>query len=140
VFAIAQMQVQKKDDQGNAMGNNMMPFHFSTTMNDTWQEFINQSPQFQDAEAMLQLIELRKMIEMMQSESDFDFRNIVFIYPQYDKHSKDDSDDDNDESDDGGGGDNGMTNNAENFYIEPFYSMEVFAATPEGRAWRAKET
>jgi hypothetical protein len=131
VFAIAQMRVQKKDDQGNAMGNNMMPFHFSTkTMNDTWQEFLNHSPQFQDAEATLQLIELHKMIEMMQSESDFDFRNIVFIYPEYDKYSKDDSDDDTDENDDGGGGDNGMkkADDAEDFNIEPFYSMEVFAA------------
>lgn len=133
VFAIAQMRVRKKDDQGNAMGNNMMPFHFSTkTMSDTWQEFISQSPQFQDAEATLQLIELHKMIEMMQSESDFDFRNIVFIYPQYDKQSKDDSDDDNNESDDdGGGGDNGMSAyDAEKFDIEPFYSMEVFSSIP----------
>lgn len=133
VFAIAQMRVRKKDDQGNAMGDNMMPFHFSTkTMSETWQDFINHSPQFQDAEATLQLIELHKMIEMMQSESDFDFRSIVFIYPQYDKDRNDDADDDNDESDDGGGGgDNGMrADDTQNYDIEPFYSMEVFAATP----------
>ena len=134
VFAIAQMRVRKKDEQGNSIGNNMVPFHLSTkTMSETWNEFIHQSPQFQDAEATLQLIELHKMVEMMQSESDFDFRNIVFIYPQYDKDSKDDSDDDNDESDDGGGGgDNGMkANDTANFDIEPFYSMEVFASTPD---------
>ncbi|KAL7443278.1 hypothetical protein ACHAXH_007077 [Discostella pseudostelligera] len=135
VFAIAQMRVRKKDEQGNSVGNNMVPFHLSTkTMSETWNEFIHQSPQFQDAEATLQLIELHKMVEMMQSESDFDFRNIVFIYPQYDKDSKDDSDDDNDESDDGGGGggDNGMkANDTANFDIEPFYSMEVFASTPD---------
>ena len=136
VFAIAQMRVRKRDEKGEATGNNMIPFHFSTkTMSETWTEFIQQSPQFQDAEATLQLIELHKMIAMMQSESDFDFRNVVFIYPQYDKdgQDKDDSDDDNDDSDDGGGGgDNGMktNDNAANYDIEPFYSMEVFAAAP----------
>ncbi|KAL3826742.1 hypothetical protein ACHAXA_009351 [Cyclostephanos tholiformis] len=131
VFTIAQMRVRKKDDRGNSVGDNMMPFHFSTkTMSETWTEFVSQSPQFQDAEATLQLIELHTMIEMMQSESDFDFRNVVFIYPQYDNDSqgndKDDSDDD--ENDDGGGGgDNGMKTDESSFVIEPFVSMEIFA-------------
>ena len=134
VFTIAQMRVRKKDEQGNSVGDNMMPFHFSTkTMSDTWGEFVRQSPQFQDAEATLQLIELHTMIEMMQSESEFDFRNVVFIYPQYDNdaenNEKDDSDDD--ESDDGGGGgDNGMKSDDSSFVIEPFVSMEIFADTP----------
>ena len=134
VFTIAQMRVRKKDEQGNSVGDNMMPFHFSTkTMSDTWGEFVRQSPQFQDAEATLQLIELHTMIEMMQSESEFDFRNVVFIFPQYDNdaenNDKDDSDDD--ESDDGGGGgDNGMKSDDSSFVIEPFVSMEIFADTP----------
>jgi hypothetical protein len=102
-------------------------------MSDTWGEFVRQSPQFQDAEATLQLIELHTMIEMMQSESEFDFRNVVFIFPQYDNdaenNDKDDSDDD--ESDDGGGGgDNGMKSDDSSFVIEPFVSMEIFADTP----------
>jgi hypothetical protein len=134
VFTIAQMRVRKKDDQGNSVGDNMMPFHFSTkTMSDTWNEFVHQSPQFQDAEATLQLIELHTMIKMMQSESDFDFRNVVFIYPQYDNdvQSNGKDDDDDDESDDGGGGgDNGMKSDDSSFVIEPFVSMELFADTP----------
>lgn len=131
VFAIAQMRVRRRDDEGNSIGEHMIPFHFSTkTMSDTWKHFVNEQPQFQDSEATLQLTELHTMIEMMQSESDFDFRNIVFIYPQYDNdaNSKEKDESDDDESDDGGGGDNGMKS-ADNsdFVIEPFVSMGMVA-------------
>ncbi|KAL7526615.1 hypothetical protein ACHAXR_001568 [Thalassiosira sp. AJA248-18] len=139
VFAIAQMRVRKKDEHGLPVGENMMPFHLSTkTMSDTWNAFVSQSPQFEDAEATLQLIELHKMIELMQSESDFDFRSIVFMTPYYEKdgntnNNMDDSDDD-DSDDGGGGGDNGMKASNDNSYdegfIEPFVSMEIFADTP----------
>lgn len=141
VFAIAQMRVRKKDENGNAFGDNMMPFHLSTkTMSDTWNAFVQQSPQFQDAEATLQLIELHKMIDMMQSESDFDFRSIVFMTPYYDKDGQnnldmdDSEDDDSDDDNDGGGGDNGMRadsgSNYDEVSIEPFVSMEIFADAP----------
>lgn len=132
VFTIAQMRVRKKDDDGNSVGEHMMPFHFSTkTMSETWTEFVNRSPQFHDAEATLQLIELHTMIGMMQSESDFDFRNVVFIYPQYDDDARGNDDSDDDESDDGGGGgDNGMKTDESSFVIEPFVSMEIFADAP----------
>lgn len=134
VFAIAQMRVKKKDENGNGIGENMMPFHLSTrTMSDTWTQFVQHSPQFKDAEATLQLIELHKMIEMMQNDSDFDFRNIVFIYSQYDKdgqNTNDSDDSDDDDDNDGGGGDNGMkvydNANYDDASIEPFVSMEIF--------------
>lgn len=137
VFAISQMRVRKRDENGNATGDNMMPFHLSTkTMSDTWNQFIHQSPQFQEAEATLQLIELHKMIEMMQSDSDFDFRSCVFITPSYDKDGQNldsDESDSDDDSDDGGGGDNGMMADNANYdqvSIEPFVSMEIFANSP----------
>lgn len=143
VFAIAQMRVRKKDESGLPVGDNMMPFHLSTkTMSDTWNAFVETSPQFSDAEATLQLVELHKMIEMMQTESDFDFRSIVFMTPYYDKdgpnNDLDDSDDDSDDG--GGGGDNGMKadsgNNWDEASIEPFVSMEVFdQPSLVGNAW-----
>ena len=126
------MRVRRRDDEGNSIGDHMIPFHFSTkTMSDTWKHFVNEQPQFHDSEATLQLTELHTMIEMMQSESDFDFRNIVFIYPQYDNDakSKEKDESDDDDSDDGGGGDNGMKS-ADNsdFVIEPFVSMMEMSA------------
>ena len=135
VFCIAQMRVRKKDEEGNACGENMLPFHLSTkTMSDTWNEFVKQSPEFADSEATLQLIELHKMIEMMREDSDIDFRNVVFVHPEYDNvdgKSNNDTDDDSDDDDDsGGGGDNGMkadTSYDDEISIEPYISMEVFA-------------
>lgn len=139
VFTIAQMSVRKKDDHGNPAGGHMVPFHFSTkTMSDTWAEFVTTSPEYIDADATLQLVELHTMIGMMQVESDFDFRNVVFIYPQYDddnaRGGNDEDDPDDDDSDDdgggGGGGDNGMRTDESSFVIEPFVSMEIFADAP----------
>ena len=68
---------------------------------------------------------------MMQVESDFDFRNVVFIYPQYDdddaRGGNDEDDPDNEDSDDdgggGGGGDNGMRTDESSFVIEPFVAI-----------------
>lgn len=135
VFCIAQMRVRKKDEEGNACGENMLPFHLSTkTMSDTWNEFVKQSPEFADSEATLQLIELHKMIEMMSEDSDIDFRNVVFVHPEYDNvdgKSNNDTDDDSDDDDSGGGGDNGMkadsTSYDDEVSIEPYVSMEIFA-------------
>ena len=59
------------------------------------------------------------MIEMMQNESDFDFRNIVFIVPSYEKDTPNNEDtDDSDSDDDTGGGDNGMTTDSGSSYGE----------------------
>ncbi|KAL7527144.1 hypothetical protein ACHAWF_002054 [Thalassiosira exigua] len=134
VFAIAQMRVRKKDEHGAPVGGHMMPFHLSTkSMSDTWNQFLLQSPQFENSEATLQLMELHKMIDMMQHDSDFDFRNAVFIQPDYDKDDQnpgqEDSDDD-DSDDGGGGGDNGVAADEPSAYIEPFVSMELYADTP----------
>ena len=140
VFAIAQMRIRKKDEDGNPIGEPMLPMHFSTkTMSDTWNEFIHHSPQFSDAEATLQLVELHKMIEMMQADSDFDFRHVVFMVPSYDKDGQNNNndisedEDDSDDDDNGGGGDNGMKADIKNYdeiSIEPFVSMEIFADSP----------
>jgi len=135
-FAISQMRVRRKNEAGEPIGEPMLPFHLSTkTMSDTWNEFTTHAPQFEDAEATLQLVELHKMIEMMQNPSDFDFRNIVFIVPSYDQDLPNNEDtDDSDSDDDTGGGDNGMTADGGSSYneceIEPYVSMEVFADAP----------
>lgn len=134
-FAIAQMRVRKKNENGEPVGEPMLPFHLSTkTMSDTWNEFTQHSPQFEDAEATLQLVELHKMIEMMQHESDFDFRNIIFIVPSYSDDLSNKEDTDDSDSDDDAGGDNGMTAESGRSYdecnIEPYVSMEVFAGAP----------
>ena len=81
-----------------------------------------------------------RSVDMMQCESDFDFRNIVFVMPEYDKdvqnNELDDSDDD--DSDDNGGGDNGMNARCNEISVEPFFepfvSMEVFADTTAGQS------
>lgn len=137
VFAIAQVRVRKKDEHGKSTGAPMLPMHLSTkTMSETWNDFIQFAPQFADAEATLQLIELHKMIDMMQHESDFDFRNVVFVMPNYDKDDENNEldDSDSDDSDDGGGGDNGMMADYDGGsvepYVEPFVSMEMFADAP----------
>lgn len=136
-FAISQMRVRRKNEAGEPIGEPMLPFHLSTkTMSDTWNEFTTHAPQFEDAEATLQLVELHKMIEMMQNPSDFDFRNIVFIVPSYDQDlpNNNEDTDDSDSDDDTGGGDNGMTADSGRSYneceIEPYVSMEVFADAP----------
>lgn len=128
VFSIAQMRVRKKDEEGNANGPAMLPFHLSTqTMADTWTEFIKHSPQFADAEATLQLIELHNLIDMMSHESDFDWRKIVFIMPNYDRSDSSESDDESDE-DDGGGGDFGLSNEYDGISIEPYVSFDEVVA------------
>ena len=126
VFAIAQMRVRRKDEHGNPSGNAMLPMHLSTkTMADTWSEFITNSPQFSDADATLQLVELHNLIKMMQADSDFDFRNVVFITPTYDQNNNEiDENEESDDDDDGGGGDNGMMANAyqDEISVESFVS------------------
>ena len=69
---------------------------------------------------------------MMQNESDFDFRSIVFIIPSYDQDKPPNSED-TDSDDDNGGGDNGMRADSRSYDecdIEPYVSMEVFADAP----------
>lgn len=131
VFAISQMRVRKKDSEGNPEGEALLPMHLSTkTMTDTWKEFILHSPQFEDAEATLQLVELHSLVDMMQARSDFDFRKVVFITPSYenDEVDNDNSEDSNSDDDDGGGGDNGMMSQRE--YCEDV-SVESFVSYSE---------
>ncbi len=59
---------------------------------------------------------------MMQVESDFNFCNAVFIYPQYDEDDPNDDDSD-DDGGSGGGGDNGMRTDESSFVIEPFVAI-----------------
>eukprot|EP00956_Cyclotella_meneghiniana_P043772 scaffold286682_cov89-Cyclotella_meneghiniana.AAC.4 len=127
VFAIAQMRVRKKDEQGNPSGDAMLPMHLSTkTMTDTWNEFIENSPGFTDSDATLQLVELHNLVKMMQTDSDFDFRNVVFITPSYEQNNdQNGEDEDSDEDDDGGGGDDGMRANdsmVDDISVESFVS------------------
>lgn len=133
----AQMRVRRKDQDGNPTGSSMLPMHLSTkTMTDTWNEFISHSPQFSDADATLQLVELHNLVKMMQEASDFDFRNVVFITPSYDSNNangdvsseEDESDDDSDDG--GGGGDNGMMAQSGG-YDEEDVSVESFVSYSE---------
>ena len=127
VFSIAQMRVRKKDEDGNPSGNAMLPMHLSTkTMTDTWNEFIENSPQFSEVDATLQLVELHNLVKMMQADSDFDFRNVVFITPTYEQNHEQNGEDDESDDDDGGGGDNGMK--ASPSYDDADISVESFVS------------
>lgn len=126
------MRVRRKDEDGNPTGSSMLPMHLSTkTMTDTWNQFISHSPEFSDADATLQLVELHNLVKMMQEASDFDFRNVVFITPSFDQNTNDanEESESDDDSDGGGGGDNGMM--AESGYNNEDISVESFVSYSE---------
>jgi hypothetical protein len=84
VFTIAQMRMQKQPeaaDAGEAI--TLLPMYFSLqNMVGTWQQFMAQaSPELQGVEPAINLMSLQDLVEMMQKESEIDFRHVVLVPP-----------------------------------------------------------
>ena len=113
VFMVSQLRMQKKDPNG---GDGYEPesmqkfpmFLSPKTMLHVYQKFVSNSPGSEDLQPTLQLGELHNIVEMMQHESEMDFRNVVLLPGgQEDDGSNgggggsDDSDDDDNDGGDG---------------------------------------
>lgn len=85
VFMIAQMRMQKQGDEkgGNGEPITLLPMYFSLqNMVSTWQQFMTQAPpEAQNVEPAINLMSLHDLIDMMQKESEIDFRNVVLVPP-----------------------------------------------------------
>ena len=85
VFMIAQMRMQKQggDKQGNVEPVTLLPMYFSLqNMVSTWQQFMTQAPaDVQNVEPAINLMSLHDLVDMMQKESEIDFRNVVLVPP-----------------------------------------------------------
>lgn len=87
VFTIAQMRMQKQAEAGeNGEPITLLPMYFSLqNLVGTWQQFMSQAaPEMQGIEPAINLLSLHDMIEMMQKESEIDFRNVVLVPPSPD--------------------------------------------------------
>jgi len=156
VFLMSQMRIQRKhnpfDDTMENISSEtkesptpMLPLFLSPkTMIDAYFHFLKTSPEFRNMQPTLQLVELHKIVEMMQQESEMDFRNVVlFPAATYDMDNTNmDDDDESDDDNDGGGGDNALEKNTEEESGEvdysptvecmPFVSMEMNVFDTEG--------
>jgi hypothetical protein len=84
VFTIAQMRMQKQADAGDADEPvTLLPMYFSLqNMVGTWQQFMSQAaPELQGVEPAINLMSLHELVEMMQKESEIDFRHVVLVPP-----------------------------------------------------------
>jgi hypothetical protein len=84
VFTIAQMRMQKQLSEGESGEPvTLLPMYFSLqNMVGTWQQFMSQSaPEMQGIEPAINLLSLHDLVEMMQKESEIDFRHVVLVPP-----------------------------------------------------------
>lgn len=84
VFTIAQMRMQKQAESGeNGEPVTLLPMYFSLqNMVGTWQQFMKQAaPELQGVEPAINLMSLHDLVEMMQKESEIDFRHVVLVPP-----------------------------------------------------------
>lgn len=82
VFTIAQMRMQKTPAEGEEGETiTLLPMYFSLqSMVGTWQQFLSQAPaDVQGTEPAINLMSLHDLIEMMQKESEIDWRSVVLI-------------------------------------------------------------
>ncbi len=83
VFTIAQMRMQKQPAEGESADEpvTLLPMYFSLqNMVGTWQQFMQQSaPEMQGTEPAINLMALHDLVEMMQKESEIDFRSVVLV-------------------------------------------------------------
>ena len=106
---------------------------------------LNAQPQIQQFphQPQCHLIDLHELVKLMQSESDFDFRNILLLPLMEENRNNGDEDDftdtddydydDNDNDNDGGGGDFGMTRNDKSstpttYEYEPEPQIEIYTS------------
>lgn len=86
IFTIAQMRMQKQNDQGETGDPlTLLPMYFSLqNMVGTWQAFMAQSgtsPEMQEVEPAINLLSLHDLIEMMMKGSEIDFKSVVLVPP-----------------------------------------------------------
>ena len=82
VFTIAQMRMQKKPEDGDSGEPiTLLPMYFSLqNMVGTWQQFMSSaSPELQGVEPAINLMSLHELVELMQKESEVDWRNVVLV-------------------------------------------------------------
>lgn len=82
VFTIAQMRMQKQLAEGETGEPiTLLPMYFSLQMMvSTWQQFMSQAPDdIKGVEPAINLMSLHDLIEMMQKESEIDWRNVVLV-------------------------------------------------------------
>jgi len=82
VFTIAQMRMQKQPAEGESEEPvTLLPMYFSLqNMVGTWQQFMSQSaPEMQGVEPAINLMALHDLVDMMQKESEIDFRSVVLV-------------------------------------------------------------
>lgn len=84
IFTIAQMRMQKQLSEGETGEPvTLLPMYFSLqNMVGTWQQFMSQSaPELQGMEPAINLLSLHDLVDMMQKESEIDFRHVVLVPP-----------------------------------------------------------
>jgi len=83
VFTIAQMRMQKQPAEGDDDKEQvtLLPMYFSMqNMVGTWQEFMKQAPaDIQGVEPAINLMSLHDLVDMMQKESEVDWRHVVLV-------------------------------------------------------------
>jgi hypothetical protein len=82
VFTIAQMRMQKQPAEGETGEPiTLLPMYFSLQMMvSTWQQFMSQAPSdIQGVEPAINLMSMHDLVEMMQKESEIDWRNVVLV-------------------------------------------------------------
>jgi hypothetical protein len=82
VFTIAQMRMQKKPEEGDeGEPITLLPMYFSLqNMVGTWQQFMSSaSPDIQGVEPAINLMSLHELVDLMQTESEVDWRNVVLV-------------------------------------------------------------
>jgi hypothetical protein len=86
IFTIAQMRMQKQKDEtddDDAEPLTLLPMYFSMqNMINTWQQFMAQAPvDIQGVEPAINLMALHDLIDMMQKDSEIDWRHVVLVPP-----------------------------------------------------------
>jgi hypothetical protein len=82
IFTIAQMRMQKQPAEGEeGEAITLLPMYFSMqNMVNTWQEFMKSAPpDVQGVEPAINLMSLHDLVEMMQKESEIDWRHVVLV-------------------------------------------------------------
>jgi hypothetical protein len=82
VFTIAQMRMQKQLAEGESGEPiTLLPMYFSLqNMVGTWQEFMKEAPaDVQGTEPAINLMSLHDLVDMMQKESEIDWRHVVLV-------------------------------------------------------------
>jgi len=90
VFTISQMRMQKQASEGeDGEPITLLPMYFSlSNMVGTWQQFMSQAaPEVQGVEPAINLMSLHDLVEMMQKESEIDWRHVVLVPPTQDSAS-----------------------------------------------------